>query len=112
MCKTATASPVLGSDRRRATELHRICPRCPSGGIEAVTQSDRIPVDWLRPTDGWRPGEILEDIHNLGISPLPPGDYDIFVGFYDPETLVRVPVSQNGIPMPNDVLLLTTITVP
>ncbi len=84
----------------------------PSGGIEAVTQSDRIPVDWLRPTDGWRPGEILEDIHNLGISPLPPGDYDIFVGFYDPETLVRVPVSQNGIPMPNDVLLLTTITVP
>lgn len=84
----------------------------PSGSTQAATQSDRIPVDWLRPTDGWRPGEILEDIHSLGISELPPGDYDVFVGFYDSETFVRVPVAQNGTPLPNDVFLLTTITVP
>jgi hypothetical protein len=84
----------------------------PSGSTQAATQSDRIPVDWLRPTDGWRPGEILTDIHSLGISTLPPGDYDISVGFYDPETYVRVPVTQNGAPLPDGVLLLTTITVP
>jgi 4-amino-4-deoxy-L-arabinose transferase-like glycosyltransferase len=84
----------------------------PSGSTESVAQSDRIPVDWLRPTDGWRTGEILEDTHNLGISLLDSGDYSVYVGFYNPETGARVAVTQDGVPQPDNVLLLTTLSVP
>ncbi|MFN2188011.1 MAG: glycosyltransferase family 39 protein, partial [Candidatus Promineifilaceae bacterium] len=51
---------------------------------EIAAQSDKIPVDWLRPTSGWRRGEVLTDPHRLNIpADIEPGDYSLYVGLYN-----------------------------
>jgi hypothetical protein len=79
---------------------------------EIVTQADRIPVDWKRPTRGWRANEALADSYELFLPPdLASGTYDIYVGLFNPETEQRPPVHHEGQPQPGDRLLLTTVTV-
>lgn len=77
-----------------------------------IAQSDGIPVDWLRPTKGWRSAEILTDARTLELpSELPPGTYSLFVGFYDPESGVRLPVTQAGMLQPDNQLRLALVPV-
>ncbi|MGQ9494472.1 MAG: glycosyltransferase family 39 protein [Anaerolineae bacterium] len=62
---------------------------------ETHTQHDGIPANGTRPTNTWRPGEIIEDRHIIEIPPwLPPGEYELQLGFYHftPEGLPRLPV--------------------
>ena len=50
-----------------------------------VTGHDGEPVGATRPTTGWVPGEFLADSHDIAIpGDLPPGDYVVEVGLYDP----------------------------
>jgi hypothetical protein len=80
---------------------------------EAVAQSDQIPVEWLRPTQSWRPDEVLADRHMLsGLDQLPPGDYQLYAGLYLPEIFTRPPVTLDGAPQPDNQVLLATISVP
>jgi len=45
--------------------------------------SDGMPAQWQRPTTTWTPGEIIEDVHILNISPeTPPGIYELELGLY------------------------------
>ena len=82
--------------------------RVDDGTIEG--QLDRIPVDWLRPTDGWRKGEVLTDQYLLPIpSDLAPGSYQVYVGMYERETWLRLPITYQGERQPDDQLLLTTL---
>ncbi len=70
-------------------------------------QQDSPPVGGYRPTSGWTPGEPIED--HLGIplpSDLPPGEYTLIVGVYDPATGQRLPVSSGG-----DFVTLGRVTV-
>jgi 4-amino-4-deoxy-L-arabinose transferase-like glycosyltransferase len=61
----------------------------PDGAIAA--QSDAIPANWARPTTGWLPGEIVIDEHTITLPPaLPPGQYMLRVGLYDPVTGKRL----------------------
>jgi hypothetical protein len=54
---------------------------------------DSPPVGGSRPTTGWRVGELIEDRYGLLIpANVPPGEYTIQVGMYDPATLARLPV--------------------
>ncbi|MBC7261500.1 MAG: hypothetical protein H5T63_05760, partial [Chloroflexi bacterium] len=62
---------------------------------ETHTQHDGIPANGTRPTNTWRPGEIIEDRHMIEIPYwLPPGEYELQLGFYrfTPEGLPRLPV--------------------
>jgi hypothetical protein len=60
-------------------------------------QSDSVPVNWTRPTTGWVPGEYVADTHALTLpDDLPPGEYRLWVGLYDPQTGNRVPVAGAG----------------
>lgn len=78
-----------------------------------AAQLDRIPVDWLRPTTGWRKGEVLVDVYALPIpQDLPPGDYSLMVGMYDPETWQRLPVVMDGQVLAGDQLELAELAVP
>lgn len=80
------------------------------GNIAA--QIDQIPVNGLRPTGGWRPGEVLIDTYQLPLPPeLDPGTYQINIGFYLPDTAVRLPVSQNETPQPDNQLVLYTVEI-
>lgn len=80
---------------------------------QLVQQTDRIPVNWLRPTEGWRPGEVLTDHYLLSLPPeLAPGLYQVVVGLYEPDSWQRLPVTYQGEVQPHDQLILTTISVP
>jgi hypothetical protein len=43
------------------------------------------------PTSLWKTGEVVEDVHGVLVTAdLPPGSYDLAVGWYDPVTGERL----------------------
>lgn len=80
---------------------------------EIVSQIDQIPVSGLRPTGGWRAGEVLVDSYQLPLPPdLPMGVYDGRIGLYLPDSFTRMPITLNGQPQPNDQLELFSVEIP
>jgi hypothetical protein len=64
-----------------------------SGG-QLVAQHDGEPVSGLRPTSTWKPGELIVDRHGVLLpDDLPPGEYQLVVGLYDPVTGNRLLVT-------------------
>jgi hypothetical protein len=90
--------------------VHLISPD--DGAI--ISQLDRIPANWLRPTPGWRPGEIIVDEYQLIIpEDVPSGSYQLFTGLFDPETQIRQPVVFRGESQQDDRFQLPeTVVVP
>jgi hypothetical protein len=77
-----------------------------------ISQLDRIPANWLRPTPGWRPGEIIVDEYELAIpDDVPSGSYHLYTGLFDLQTLIRRPVVFREEPQPEDRFQLPSITV-
>jgi len=94
------------------TSYHVFVHLIESDDDEITSQSDKIPVDWLRPTNGWRTGEVLRDGHLLELpEELRPGEYQLFVGLYDPVAAQRLPVTISGEGQPDDRLLLLSFRV-
>lgn len=61
---------------------------------DKLAQRDGGPVQWMRPTSAWQPGEIIVDRYGLLLpADLPYGSYSIAVGLYNPITGQRLPVS-------------------
>lgn len=61
---------------------------------EKIAQRDGQPVQWLRPTSSWQPGEEIIDRYGLLLPyDIPTGEYTIAVGLYDPVTGQRLPIS-------------------
>ena len=64
--------------------------RQPGGGN--VAQADHRPLDHLYPTTLWPVGETIRESSQLALpAELPPGSYDLWVGFYRLETGERLP---------------------
>jgi hypothetical protein len=64
-----------------------------SGNI--VAQRDTRPADGERPTTTWLSGEFIVDRYHIS---LPPGEYTLWLGMYDPITDHRLPAtSQSGL---------------
>ena len=57
---------------------------------ELVAQLDTFPVGWTYLTNQWQVGEIIEDHMSLALEDVPPGQYQLFVGFYDEESGERL----------------------
>jgi hypothetical protein len=58
---------------------------------QIIAQNDALPRAGAYPTPWWQPGLTVEDRHILSIPPdTPPGRYPLLVGFYLPETGVRL----------------------
>ena len=76
-------------------------------------QMDSEPAGGSRATMTWRVGETIDDRYGLLIPPnIPPGEYLIEVGMYDPATLARVPVfDENGTRVEEDRVILGTVRV-
>lgn len=80
---------------------------------EIVAQQAFIPVNGLRPTRGWRPDEVLTDAYTLDLPPdLPPGEYSLIAGLFDPETDERPSVIYQGQPQERNQIKLTTVLLP
>ena len=74
---------------------------------------DSEPAGGSRATMTWRVGETIDDRYGLLIPPnIPPGEYLIEVGMYDPATLARVPVfDENGKRSEEDRVILGVVRV-
>ena len=83
----------------------------PDGRVAA--QGDAFPLQGDRPTTTWRPGEMLVDQYAIPLDPaLPAGRYELKIGFYDPVTGVRLPVTDaSGQLLPDGQMVLTAIDV-
>ena len=70
-----------------------------------VAQQDSQPLDGDYPTSQWRVNETVIDVHNVELPPdLPPGQYRVWVGLYQMETMERLPVAgdtwgENAVPL-------------
>jgi len=77
----------------------------------AVAQQDIEPMNGLRPTNTWAPGEIVNDPHQVLIPQnTPAGTYQIRAGLYIPEG--RMPVVDAGqTQVTDDTIFIVTIQV-
>ncbi len=58
---------------------------------ENVAQGDGPPVDGWYPTSSWTAEEIVDDSHTFSLpEDIPPGVYDLVVGWYDPASGLRL----------------------
>lgn len=76
-----------------------------------ITQRDVEPVNGLKPTQTWQPGEIINDPHQLAVPEgTPPGTYQIRVGLYD--AAGRLPVSDaGGVNVVDDTIFVAEIVI-
>ena len=58
-----------------------------------VAQSDGPPANGFAPVDLWEPGDGLSDTRVIDVSGLPPGEYMVAVGVYNPSDGARLPAS-------------------
>ncbi|MBN1976573.1 MAG: hypothetical protein JW918_04150 [Anaerolineae bacterium] len=86
----------------------------PATGVP-VTQMDAMPRGFTYPTGMWAAGEVISDEVRLSLAGVPPGQYDLAIGWYDPDNpSQRLPATDApGNPLPDDRLVLPdSITVP
>ncbi len=81
------------------------------GGALAVGW-DNPPCRGTCPTDTWLAGEFVRDEYLLPLSGLPPGEYTLHVGLYDPETGERLPVLSPAGGVVGDSVVLTSVSRP
>ncbi len=58
-----------------------------------VAQEDAMPRAWTYPTSWWIVGEVVSETVTLEMRGVPPGEYRLGVGWYDPVTLDRLPAT-------------------
>jgi 4-amino-4-deoxy-L-arabinose transferase-like glycosyltransferase len=76
---------------------------------EIVAQADGQPRGGTYPTSIWDVDERIVDEHSVS---APPGEYQIYVGLYQWQTMARLPVASDGVAATEDRLLLGTVRVP
>ena len=81
---------------------------------EPASQVDTMPRGFTYPTGQWAPGEVVSDAVEIWTKDVAPGRYVLAVGWYDPDTKVRLPaVDAEGRRLSDDRLVLPiSITVP
>lgn len=80
---------------------------------QTVAQADHIPSEELvaLPTSTWRVTEVVPDVTYLTVpSDIASGEYRLMVGMYDPETLERLPVENDG--TGENAVVITTLQRP
>jgi 4-amino-4-deoxy-L-arabinose transferase-like glycosyltransferase len=79
-----------------------------------AAQGDDFPLAGQRPTTSWQPGEIIRDSYTVKLpADMPPGDYPLRIGFYDPASGVRLaPVlDAEDAPQPGDQVQLELVHI-
>jgi 4-amino-4-deoxy-L-arabinose transferase-like glycosyltransferase len=83
--------------RKPIDDGYKVFVHLVDGNGQLVAQRDGEPLGGSRPTTSWEVGEEITDRVGLLLPPdLPPGEYDLLVGMYDPETLDRLPVRDDS----------------
>jgi hypothetical protein len=68
-----------------------------TAGGDLVAQHDSSPGGGYAPTSAWSPGTEVSDRHGLSLpADLPPGEYRLIAGLYDPTSGERLSVDRGG----------------
>jgi hypothetical protein len=87
--------------KRTPPASYKVSVQLRRGQAETWAQHDEKPADGKRPTTGWAPGEVVEDLHPVLVYPeAPPDVYTIFVKLYDPKTGQPLPVNYRDFELP------------
>jgi len=79
---------------------------------QPVAQVDTMPRAFTYPTGVWAPDEVISDEVVLSLEDVPDGEYDLAVGWYNPETRTRLPASdEEDNSLPDDRLILPDAVV-
>jgi 4-amino-4-deoxy-L-arabinose transferase-like glycosyltransferase len=79
---------------------------------KTVAQRDAPPWQGHFPTSSWHPGSIVVDVNDLPLpAGLPPGDYTIVIGMFDPASGAHPTTRVNGQTQTTDAVRLTTISI-
>ncbi len=78
---------------------------------DTVAQRDAPPWQGRFPTSTWQPGSMVVDVNDVPLpASLPPGDYTLEIGMFNPSTNARPPLTIDG-QTPDSALHAGTITV-
>ncbi len=78
-----------------SAESYKIFGHLVDAAGNIITQIDVIPMDGARPTDTWIPGEIIADRYTFTLPADAPAPAQIWLGFYNPETSMRLSASND-----------------
>jgi hypothetical protein len=76
-----------------------------------LAEAGGVPDGWTRPTTSWRAGEFIVDDYVVSLVDVPAGEYDLFVGFYEPETGRRPQTIVDGEVIPGGYVVLEEVEV-
>jgi hypothetical protein len=109
---TLTAVLIWESDGQIEGNYTVFCHLLSASG-ELVAQRDGPPVYGVRPTPGWRAGEVIEDSYDIFLDgDLAPGEYELSVGMYDPDTMERLAAyAADGERLPEDRIVVGSLRV-
>ena len=89
-----TWQALAAMDRRYTAFVHLLGPPNPVTDSPLWAQDDHEPGQATYASDRWFPGEVVMDTFHLQVPvDAPPGTYTLSTGFYDRETLQRLPRS-------------------
>jgi 4-amino-4-deoxy-L-arabinose transferase-like glycosyltransferase len=78
---------------------------------DRVAQRDAPPWQGRFPTTAWRAGSIVVDVNDVALPPLPPGEYRVLVGMFDPVDGARPPITVDGAPFGEPAVEVARIVV-
>ncbi|MDX1414486.1 MAG: hypothetical protein R3293_09870 [Candidatus Promineifilaceae bacterium] len=102
-------SPLWFAEKRPITNYKIFVHVLDANSGDVLAQVDTLPKNWTFPTPIWRAGEIVADTLVVPLGDLPPGIYDVALGFYDADTGARLPavvLSGGSERLPDDRVLL------
>jgi hypothetical protein len=107
-----TAVLIWNSDGKVKENYTVFCHLLAEDGT-LIAQRDGPPIYGVRPTPGWRAGEIIEDSHEILLpDDLAPGEYLLSAGMYDAGTLERLAAyDAAGQRLPEDRIPLRSLRV-
>jgi len=80
-------------------------------GGQVLGQHDSPPRDGAYPTSWWLPSEVIVDPHTVSLELPESGQAQLWVGMYDPATLVRLPAYAGSHSIANDIIWLASINL-
>lgn len=98
--------PLQQSDAALKVFLHLVGAVNPATGSPLWAQDDQFPQDGLLTTTTWIVDHIFRDVYRIPVAEVPPGDYTLLVGLYDPTTNERLAVGES------DSFLLQNVILP
>ena len=99
--------PILKTEIPYKSFVHLVGDINPTTGSPLWSQDDQFPQDGRLDSSSWELNKIYRDVYYLPANSLQNGEYQILVGWYNPETNTRVPTIEN-----TDAYSLTTLFYP